>query len=138
MGYLFALVEFVGFLAGGAASFGLIRALPRCGDCGDYLKRLKTKTTAPLTVDEASNMIELLKQGDLAMVNRVMAWAPPARSVDRERAAITFDLYGCSKCKTEAIFAKVKVFNGREWKKVSSLETRRNLVSGLSLRDQFA
>jgi hypothetical protein len=33
--------------------------------------------------------------------------------------------------------AKVNAFNGEEWRDVPALETRRNVQSGLSLRDQF-
>ena len=39
LGYAFALIEFLGFLAGGASTFFIIKRLPRCVDCGGYLKR---------------------------------------------------------------------------------------------------
>ena len=69
-----------------------------------------------------------------------MAWAPPDRTLDRksEKALIVFNLLGCPKCKTEVIVASVSAFNGKEWKDVPSLTSRRHLTSGLSLRDQFA
>jgi hypothetical protein len=140
MGYALAGIEFVGFLIGGAATFFLIRGLPRCADCGSYLRKLKTKKTKELTFDETGKIIELFKTGDLPTVQGVMAWAPPDRAFDRkgEKALIVFNLLGCPKCKTEAIVASVRAFNGKEWKDVSSLTSRRDLTSGLSLRDQFA
>nr|CUV26849.1 conserved membrane protein of unknown function [Ralstonia solanacearum] len=140
MGYALAGIEFVGFLIGGAATFFLIKGLWRCAECGSYLRKLKTKKTRELTFDEANKVIELFKTGDLGTVQGVMAWAPPERTLDRngQKALISFDLHGCPKCKTEVISAKVNAFNGKEWKEVPALTTRRDLLSGMSLRDQFA
>ncbi|MDO3518149.1 hypothetical protein [Ralstonia pseudosolanacearum] len=140
MGYALAGIEFVGFLIGGAATFFFIKGLWRCAECGSYLRKLKTKKTRELTFDEANKVIELFKTGDLGTVQGVMAWAPPERTLDRngQKALISFDLHGCPKCKTEVISAKVNAFNGKEWKEVPALTTRRDLLSGLSLRDQFA
>jgi len=139
LGYALALIEFVGFLIGGGATFIFIKSSPRCADCGSYLRKLKMKKTKELTFDEAGKMIELFKAGDVAAVQGVIAWAPPGRTLDRksEKALITFVLLGCPKCETEVIVAKVNAFNGKEWKDVPALETRRNVSSGLSLRDQF-
>jgi hypothetical protein len=140
MGYALAGIEFVGFLIGGAATFFFIKGLPRRADCGSYLRKLKTKKTKELTFDEASKIIELFKTGNLPTVQGVMAWAPPDRTLDRksEKALIVFNLLGCPKCKTEVIVASVSAFNGKEWKDAPSLTSRRDLTSGLSLRDQFA
>jgi hypothetical protein len=139
MGYALALVEFIGFLVGGAFNFIFIKGLPRCADCCSYLHKLKTKKSKELTFDEAGKIIELFKTGDAGTVQGVMAWAPPDRALDRksEKALITYDLLGCPKCKTEVIVAKVNAFNGKEWKDVPALQTRRNLTGDWSLRDQF-
>jgi len=140
MGYALAGIEFIGFLIGGAATFFFIKGLPRCADCGSYLRKLKTKKTKELTFDEADKIVELFRTGDLQTVQRVMAWAPPDRTLDRksQKALIAFNLLGCPKCKTEVIAANVSAFNGKEWKDVPTLKSRRSLTSGLSLRDQFA
>ncbi len=136
-GYWLAAIEFVGFLVGGAIAFLFIRGMARCGDCGSYLRKLKTKRTKELTFDETDKVIDLFKRGDLDTMQSLLAWAPRERKLNSQKALITFDLLGCRKCKTEAITAKVQVFNGREWKDVPSLGARRNLVGGLSLRDGF-
>jgi hypothetical protein len=140
MGYYLAGIEFLGFLIGGAATFLFIKGLWRCADCGSYLRKLKIKKSQELTFDEAGKIIELFKASDLETVQKVMAWAPPKRTLDRkeQKAAITFTLFGCPKCKTQVISASVSAFNGQEWKDVPALTTRRDLSSGLSLRDQFA
>ena len=138
MGYVVALIEFIGFLVGGAATFLFIKGLPRCRDCGSYLCWPKTKRTKELTVDEIDKVIDLFNRGDIETMRGLLAWTPPERKLaDAQKAFIVFDLLGCAKCKTEVIAAKVKVFNGREWKDVPSLQARRNLAVGLSLRNQF-
>ncbi|HVY56524.1 MAG TPA: hypothetical protein VHA77_01605 [Xanthobacteraceae bacterium] len=140
LGYALAALEFVGFLVGGAATFLIIKGLWRCADCGSYLRKLKSKSTKELTFEEASKLIELFKGGDLEMVQRVMAWTPAHRSFDdkENRALIAFNLFGCPTCKAEVISTHVSAFNGKEWKDVPELTTRRNLTPGLSLRDEFA
>jgi hypothetical protein len=140
MGYALAGIEFVGFLIGGAATFFFIKGLPRCADCGSYLRKLKTRKTKELTFDEANKIIELFNTGDLSTVQGVMAWAPPERILDRkgQKALIAFNLLGCPKCRTEAISVSVTAFNGKEWNDVPALKSRRDLASGSSLRDQFA
>lgn len=137
-GYWLAAIEFAGFLVGGAVAFIFIRGMARCGDCGSYLRKLKTKPTKELTFDETDKVIDLFNRGDLETIQGLSAWAPRERKLDNaQKALITFDLLGCPKCKTEAITARVQVFNGREWKDVPSLAARRNLVSGVSLRTGF-
>jgi hypothetical protein len=138
MGYALAGIEFVGFLMGGAATYFLIKSLWCCAHCGSYLRKLKTKGTKEVTFAEASTIIDLFKTGDLEMMRKLMVWAPTDRTLDREeRTLISFNLLGCPKCKAEVILAGVSAFRGNRWKKVPALTTRRDLASGLSLRDQF-
>jgi len=140
MGYALAGLEFVGFVIGGAATFFLIKGLWRCADCGSYLRKLKTKSTKELTFEQAGKIIELFQAGDLDTVQQLLAGAPPDRTFGRkeQKALIAFKLHGCPKCKCEVVSATVTAFNGREWKDVPDLTTRRDLARGLSLRDAFA
>jgi hypothetical protein len=138
LGYALAAIEFVGFLIGGATTFLFIKGMARCGNCGSYLRKLKTKRTKELTFDETDQVINLFNRGDLETMRSLLAWAPPERKlVDSKKALVVYDLFGCSKCKTEVLVAKVKTFNGKEWQDVPSLGARRNLDSGLSLRELF-
>jgi hypothetical protein len=137
LGYPMALIEFVGFLVGGAATFALIKGMLRCKACGSYLRKFKTKKTEAVTLEDAGKVLDLFNRGDLETVYSLLAWKPPEQKFvgSMKRAVIVFDLLGCRKCKTEVITAKVKVFNGQDWKDTPPL--LRNLTSGLSLRDRF-
>jgi hypothetical protein len=105
-GYALAAIEFGGFLIGGAIAFLFIKGMARCFDCGSYLRKLKTKRSKELTLDETDKVIDLFRRGDLDTMQSLLAWAPRERKLDSQKALITFDLLGCSKCKTEAITAK--------------------------------
>jgi hypothetical protein len=138
-GYALGAIEFIGFLLGGAATFGIIKGLPRCVECGSYLRKLMSRKTKELTYDEADKVIGAFRSGDLNAVRQAMTWAPPERKLDRkeQKAVITFSLLGCPKCATEAVTASVNAFNGKEWNVVTSLASRRELTRGLTWRHQF-
>lgn len=139
MGYYLAGLEFLGFLIGGGATFFMIKGLWCCAACGSYLRKLKTKTTKELTLDEAGQIRELFGGVDLEAMQELMAWAPPKRTLDpkEKKARITYHLFGCPTCKAEVLSVNVAAFDGKMWKAVPSLTRRRDLSSGLSMRDQF-
>ena len=139
MGYWLAGIEFVGFLIGGAATFMFIKGLPRCVDCNSYMRKLKAKSTKEVTFDEADQLIDCLKRGDLPVIRQAITWSPGKRTLDRnkQKAIINYTLLGCPKCKAEAIATKVNAFNGKEWNEVAALSSRRDLAEGTSLREQF-
>jgi len=99
------------------------------------LRKLKTKQIKDLTFDATGKIIDLFNRGDLETMKGLLAWVPPKQEFgNSQKALVVFDLLGCPNCKTEVIIAKVKVFNGIEWKDVSSLGSRRNLVSVFTRR----
>jgi hypothetical protein len=137
IGYWLAVAQFVGFLVGGAATFGLIRALERCSDCGFYLRKLKSKTTRPLTFDETEQLLHFFKESDLVTLKEVISWAPQQRKLDPPNATIIYSLYRCPKCKSETIIAMAKVYSGKDWQDIPSLSARRVVDPGNSLRGAF-
>lgn len=138
-GYYFAAVQFVGFLVGGVATFGFIKAMPECADCTSFIRKLKSQTSPDLNFDEASKILELFKTSDFENMQTLLAWRPEDRKFDKkdQRAQIIYTLHSCPKCKVEALIANVRTFNGTEWKEVSNLSARRNLSANISLRTSF-
>jgi hypothetical protein len=138
-GYYLAAIEFFGFLAGGLATLGIIRGMTECARCGAYVRKLKEKKTPGLTFDEAAALIDYFQNADLETMQALLAWNPEERKLDAksERAVITYTLYGCPGCRSEAIIATVNAFSGKEWKDVPALARRRNLDISASLRDAF-
>jgi hypothetical protein len=139
-GYWLAVVEFVGFLIGGAGTFATIRSMDRCRDCGSFTRRLKAMTSDELTFGEAERALDLVKSGDFDTIAAVIDWRPPQRKLDKqsEKARLTYTLHGCPNCKTEKVLVSVAAAKGKEWKEVPSLATGRYLAKGLSLREVFA
>jgi hypothetical protein len=139
-GYALAAIEFVGFLLGGAFAFSIIKGLPRCAECGAYLRTLKTRKSNEMTIDEVGHLIDAFRSGDINTAQKATSWAPPDRTFERkaQRATVTFRLLGCPKCQAEAVTASVNVFNGKTWTTVTALKSRRDLPLGLSWVHQFA
>jgi hypothetical protein len=139
MGYWLAVIEFLGFLAGGALTFTMILGFPVCSKCGTYLRKLKTKSTKPLTLEETDKLLQHFGKGAIETVQQVLAWQPGPRSLDAkaQKAMIRFDLHGCPSCKAETITAVPSAYNGKEWKEVASLKTSRVLAPEASLRTSF-
>jgi hypothetical protein len=136
-GYALAVVEFLGFLLGGAATFVFILELPRCAECESYLGKLKTKKSPELTFDEAGGLLEMFRKGDRATLKEAIGWTPPARLLGPEKAVLTFDLYGCRTCEAETVIVTVATSRDNEWKVVPYRKARRCLAGGGSLRDRF-
>jgi hypothetical protein len=136
-GYLLGLVQFAGFVGGGVVVLSLIGSFLRCGECDSYLRRVKSKTSKELTFEEAEGMLEAFRTGDLTTMQNVVSWVPQHRKLTGERAKITFSLHTCPKCTTELAVATLQAHNGKEWRALPELETRRGLSAGTSLRGAF-
>ena len=138
LGYWLALIQFVGFLVGGFSIFVFLKDALRCGTCNAYLRKLKTKTTADLTLDEAQGMIDYMRQDGFPAYEESIAWKSN-RKLDRNdpKACFRFDLYGCSKCKQETILRHFMVMKKGEWIEIPEFGERRALDPDLSLRDSF-
>jgi hypothetical protein len=140
--WAYALVadEFLGVLAGGATIFGILLELPRCARCEAYLRKLKTKKSPKLTFDEAKGLLEMFRTGDRAAIEEVIGWIAPARRLGVERAVFNFALHGCPVCNAETVIVTVAVYRKKhgDWEELPSLEARRCLAGGRSLRDRFA
>lgn len=141
MGHWLAGAEFIGFLVGGLATFCFIKGFARCFDCDSYLRKLKTKMSPELTFGETEKLLHHFKTGDLATVKQVLAWKGTYQFSEPDpndgKAIITYDLYGCPKCKSELVMANPKAFNGKEWKVIPALSSSRRLEPSLSLRASF-
>jgi hypothetical protein len=138
MGYASAVIKFVGFLLGGWATFVFIKGLPTCEACSVYLNKLKTKKTPQLTREEAGTIVSKFRTTDLPALPDVMAWTPPERSLKKDKALVSFNLYACPHCKAESIVARVQALASGQWQDVPALASRRDLAPATSLRHWFA
>jgi hypothetical protein len=141
LGYVIAAGEIIGFFFGGLSVFFILLEMELCEFCDVYLKKLKSKESNILEVDDAVALTEALKEGDLEVVSEVLHWSPQTIPPDEKgvkRGKLHYELWVCPDCKSEQVVAKVKMFDGRNWSEVSELTTSRNLGANVSLLDHFA
>lgn len=138
LGYWLLVIQFIGFLIGGFVTFLFGLNMQRCNQCGSYLRKLKTKLTPDMTLEETEKMLEWLRRGDISNYQKVISWISDRKlKTDLPVAKLRFDLLGCPKCKTETLENNVLVLAKGEWKTVSELRQLRPLGEGLSLRESF-
>lgn len=138
-GYWMALFQFVGFLCGGLAVFGLLKGKAVCPICDLYLRPLAKKRKTFATADAASayfDTIFTLPVGGPDFADLVKAQATVAKP---EQGALLIDttLMGCPKCKTQLVEDKIQAYNGKEWKEVNKLNRRIIMPSGIDLAPIF-
>lgn len=138
LGYWLLVIQFIGFLVGGFATFLFGLNMPRCSQCGSYFRKLKTRLTPDMTLEEGEKMLEWLRRGDISNYQKVIGWVSDRKlKTNSPVAKLKFDLLGCPKCKTEVLESNVLVLAKGEWKTVSDLRDMRLVGEGLSLREAF-
>jgi hypothetical protein len=139
-GYWLAVIEFIGFLVGGAFVYMALAAQPTCLECQKYLRpSLKKK-------DSFSDVEELAPYYDNVYTYPVDS-TEFAAHVGREFSAgkaqkgtinLTTTVYECPKCFTQSVLEHVQVFNGRDWKDVNELRRFVNMPDGIDVRRAFS
>jgi hypothetical protein len=137
--YVLAAIDFLGFVAGGAASLFFIRGMRKCEQCAGYVRKLGSATTPVLSFDETRELLDMFETGDLPLMQKLIAWRPEENNFEprRDRATITYDLYSCANCRSEEIIVSVRTFTGKKWKEAPSLSARRLFVADSPLRHAF-
>jgi hypothetical protein len=80
----------------------------------------------------------MFRTGDRAAIVEVIGRTAPARRPGLEKAVLNFALHGCPICNAETVIVTVATSrNSRKWKEEPSIELRRCLAGGRSLRDRF-
>ena len=139
-GYWLAGSEFIAFLIGGLASFLIVKGMDRCEACHTYLRKVKTKSSGEIKLDEAGNILDNFKVGDALTIKEILAWKPENATKfekNEKRARLKYTLLACPKRGSEQIVASVDLYNGKEWNEASQLKTQRQLAQGFSFRSEF-
>jgi hypothetical protein len=139
MGYWIAGAQFVGFLFGGLAVFGYLKAKPVCAACSLYLRPMAKKQKIFADADAAGGyydrLFTLAVDGpDFAALIRSEA---KVDKVAQGALQVNTSLLGCPVCKAQMVEEKVKAYNGTEWKDLNKLDRRVNIPSGIDLAPVF-
>jgi hypothetical protein len=138
-GYWLAVIQFVGFLAGGVAVFMFLKNHPTCQSCGRYLRKLLKHN------QQFNNQGEFAQYYDTVFRHPVdtpgfaewMRWQPYQQPLKPGSILCITTLRGCAHCKTQLMSQDVKVFGGKQWRDVPKLTRHVGVPGGSDIRPVF-
>jgi hypothetical protein len=139
-GYLMAAIQFVGFLVGGLAIYGFLKAKAVCEACDLYMRPLAKKQKTFANAEAASAYFDTVFTLPLDSTDFAELIKSQATVAKPEQGAllIATELMGCPNCKTQLVEEKVQAFNGKEWKAVDKLDRRISIPAGVDLSVVFS
>ena len=139
MGYWIAVAQFAGFLVGGVAVFGDLKAKAVCGSCDLYLRPLAKKQKSFADAEAAGGYYNRLftLPVDGPEFAELIRWKAEVDKPAQGALQVDTSLMGCPSCKAQMVEEKVQGYNGKEWKGLAKLTRRVNIPSGVDLAPVF-
>ena len=139
MGYWIAVAQFAGFLVGGVAVFGDLKAKAVCGTCDLYLRPLAKKQKSFADAEAAGGYYNRLftLPVDGPEFAELIRWKAEVDKPAQGALQVDTSLMGCPSCKAQMVEEKVQGYNGKEWKGLAKLTRRVNIPSGVDLAPVF-
>jgi hypothetical protein len=142
LGYVLALIQFVGFLLGGAVVWGKLSKLPFCPSCHTYRKKLGTYTRHFFNRPSATNYYERAF-ASLASKDAFLATLADGAEDEVGRKYPSFRiqlrLFACPKCKNQELDSTVyEVDDKQAWRARPQLARRLSVPYGVDLSQGFA
>jgi len=137
-GYAYLLLYFGGFVAGGYGSFKILLKARRCLKCDSYMRRLKAKTTPPLSLEEIQATHYTIKNGSFDEAISALRWRPVKRKDNRYLYKFCMDqkIKVCPRCHTQLLECSILNRTEKEgyWAAMPEFHFHRDIPDGLSLR----
>lgn len=124
-GYLFGLLEVVGFAIGGTIIYGAIKALPFCGQCERYLKRSSREQRFSADPEQVTafhaNASSLLASGRVSdAASAHAAFGDP--KADKKSVVLTeLSIWRCTNCTHRLVRLATSKRSGNEWQEIPDL-----------------
>lgn len=138
-GYWLAVLDFIGFVAGGVFVYIVLKNQLTCEACSKYLRAVVKKK------DSFADFQDFAGYYDGVYANPVDS-PEFAQHVGREYSAgraqqgtvnLTTTVFECPKCFDQSVQEAVKVCNGRDWKDVDELKRLVAIPRGIDVRPAF-
>jgi ssDNA-binding Zn-finger/Zn-ribbon topoisomerase 1 len=125
-GYLVAGVQFLGFLAGGAAIYFMLLAKPYCEACGKYFRKITGDQKKFLGADqfnEFSSRLDAAEPFSDAFFT-TLGEKHERTLKETKQGAVNLDvaLLECPECKRQRVSLKAQQFSGNGWKELGELK----------------
>ncbi|PWY53880.1 hypothetical protein DGG96_19905 [Legionella qingyii] len=138
-GYFLAIIQFVGFMAGGVFIAMILLQYPECEKCGKYFRLLGTKSKSFSDSDAFAAYYDELYTHPIESKEFVdMLNQKHDHKAQNGVVLLKEKLNGCPYCKIQMITNNVSVYNGKEWKEINDLKRHILLPDSISLLTQFA
>ncbi|MEA5123820.1 hypothetical protein [Xanthomonas floridensis] len=139
LGYWIAGLQCVGFLVGGLAVFGFLKAKQVCTACNLYLRAMGKKRKVFANANAAGGyydrLLTLAVNGpDFAALIRSDAKVP---KIVQGVLRVDTSLLGCPGCKDQMIEERVSGYNGKEWKDLNTMHRQVIIPAGIDLAPVF-
>jgi hypothetical protein len=123
LGYLYAVLQIVGFAIGGVAVYGYLKALPYCERCSKYLVAKHTQTRYTADADRLSEIAALMRQCALggrlqdAIAAHATTGSETAGKDPKLRSQV--EIKRCKNCDQHWMKFTVSRWAKDEWKEIS-------------------
>lgn len=133
-GYILFAVEVAAFLIAGISNYAIILGFPACHTCPTYLRKIKTRSTPPLSVRWCQGLLHLCS-GDFPSLQRALSDRTLEKSPDNENAnmSIIYRLYECPHCKRESLIITPRQITRNGWNELQKASIRRDMSVGTTL-----
>jgi hypothetical protein len=142
LGYVMALIQFAGFLLGGAGVWGKLSKLPFCPSCHTYRKKLGSNTRHFFNRPSATKYYERALSSFNSKDAFLATLADGAQDeVGRKNPSfrIQLHLFGCPQCKDQELDSTVYEADANQrWRTRPRLAKRLSVPRGVDLSQGFA
>lgn len=122
-GYWLAVIDFVGFLAGGVSVYFKLKGERTCGDCQKYLQTLTTKKDSFADPDAFAAYYdnEFTHPVHSQEFSQHVGTEHSAGKAQKGTVNMETRVLGCPSCGLQAVSEKIQIYNGRDWKDLNDL-----------------
>jgi hypothetical protein len=139
-GYWLAVIDFIGFLVGGAFVYAKLVTEPACEECGKYLRTAVKKADSFPTVDDFAAYYDGVYENPVGSeefadhVGRDYS----AGAAEKGTVNLTTTVLECPQCFRQSIRETVQVFNGNQWNDANDLTRWVEMPNGVDVRPVFS
>lgn len=133
-GYLFLMINLLGFIVGGAATFMMMTSLDTCAKCSRYMRPKDKKTLFFMNPDEFTDYKEQLDTLDPLSPTfaTILSQGSPISTKQKDAVKYTWQLKKCKECAAEILCGKAERYNGKDWVEIIDTEKKVSMPAGAS------
>jgi hypothetical protein len=125
LGYVYALLQIIGFSVGGYAAYRWLLTKPYCADCSKYFAQKGTQTRYAKDPDELTSTVkqisEFLEQAKLSDAIRLHSQLGHIKPLVGEQLRTKIQVRHCKSCHNHWFGFTTQKYSGRNWNDIAEL-----------------